>query len=135
MRVRGLALDLGDQEAGFNIQFPPSGRLSRQVSRQFLRILLRYVLCIESLLGFGLFNTTVVALLSHKIINIQLHQPLSKTGVFFATPCLFFFDFVTLWILYRLLAASRLLIRVAGSVVAIVLTICSAAFASMYVQG
>ena len=103
--------------------------------RILLHSLKRYVFSIEDLLAFGLFNIALVAVLAHKIMVIQLHQPLSNIGLFVTIPWLFLFDFITLALLHRLLASSRIASRAVGCVGAVLLTICSAAFASMYIQG
>jgi hypothetical protein len=103
--------------------------------RTVFRVMHRYAFSIENILAFGLFNAAAIALISHKIIVIQLHQPLPNVGLFFASPCIFLFDFVVLWCLHRLLASPQAISRVVGATASIILTICSSAFASMFVQG
>jgi len=107
----------------------------KQLPRLILRSLFRYVFSIDNIFLFGLFNTVAIALLSHKIIVIQLHQPLSFLGLLLTTPCLFFFDILVLWGLHRLLASTQRVSQIIGIILSIILTICSSAFASMYVQG
>lgn len=94
-----------------------------------------YLYLFDSIFALGLFTSTVAALFSHKIMVILLHQPLSAAGIILTAPCLFVFDVVTLLLLYRGIVSRFTILRVLSYLVSMLVIICSAAFASMYIQG
>lgn len=66
---------------------------------------------------------------------IRLHRPLSALGLVTAGPCLFVFDLITLMIIHRGLASMKMAHKGLAGVAAILIMICSAAFASLYIEG
>ena len=66
---------------------------------------------------------------------ILLHKPLSASGVILTAPCLFLFDLITLLLLYWGFVSRLTIIKLLAALVSILVVICSAAFASMYIQG
>jgi hypothetical protein len=100
-----------------------------------IRVMHNYLYSFDNLFALALFTSTVAALLSHKIMVILLHQPLSACGLILTAPCLFVFDVITLLLLHRGLLSRFKIINALASLVSVLVMICSAAFASMYVQG
>jgi hypothetical protein len=94
-----------------------------------------YLKCLDSLWTVGLFNGAVVALVSHKMMLIALHQPLPAMGLFLATPCLFAFDMMILLVLFSGLSSVRWAFRGMAAVGAGMIMVCSALFASLYLEG
>jgi hypothetical protein len=94
-----------------------------------------YLFSLDSVPALGLFTAAAAALISHKVVIILLHQPLSTCGLVLASPFLFTFDLTTLILLHRGLSSSKAAWRVLAGVTSILIAICSAAFASLYFQG
>jgi hypothetical protein len=94
-----------------------------------------YLNCLDSLWTVGLFNGAAVALVSHKMMIIALHQPLPPLGLFLATPCLFAFDMMTLLVLFLGLSSVRWAFRGMAAVSAGMIMVCSSLFASLYLEG
>lgn len=137
MGFAGLDIDVARSEASMmnNMSLQPRFRaLLRIIQRSMLKTVQRYVTSVDPLGAYGLFNVAAIALLSHKIIVIQLHQPLSKLGLILTTPCIFLFDLSVLLILHRLMASSHPVSKGVGCLSALIITICSGASASMYIQ-
>ena len=97
--------------------------------------LYRYLHSLDSLLALGLFNGTAAALITHKFMIIQLHRPLSTIGLLVTCPCLFVFDLMTLVILHHGFSSTKLLLKVISGVVSLLIMVCSAVFASLYLEG
>jgi hypothetical protein len=88
-----------------------------------------------NILAFGLFNSTVVALISHKLMIIDLHQPLSGWGLCFAGPCLFVFDLMTAMVLHLGLASSSVALKGLAGIGCTLILLLGATFASLYFEG
>jgi hypothetical protein len=116
-----------------------------QTPRRFLRFayarrliltnLRRYLYSLDSLVALGLFSSAAAALIGHKLMIIRLHRPLSVLGLVVTGPCLFVFDLMTLIILHYGLSSSKLLLKGISGIVALLLMVCSATFASLYLEG
>jgi len=100
-----------------------------------IRAIHSYLHSFDSVFALGLFTSTIAALVSHKIMVILLHQPLSASGLILTAPCLFVFDLITLLLLYQGMISKFTIFRLSSCLVSLLFMICSAAFASMYVQG
>ena len=107
----------------------------RHVPRTILLNIQHYLHSIDNLCALALFNSAALALVSHKILIIELHGPLSKWGLCVAGPCLFVFDLMTLMILHSGLASSRLIWKVLATLASFLIILCSATFASLYLEG
>lgn len=95
----------------------------------------RYIHSLDSLLALGLFNSTVAALITHKLMIIRLHSPLSTLGLLVTWPCLFVFDLMTLVILHHGFSSTKLLLKGISGIVSLLIMVCSAVFASLYLEG
>jgi hypothetical protein len=95
----------------------------------------RYLFSIESLFALGLFNSAVVALVSHKIMMIWLHRPLPAWGLLLTGPCLFVFDLITLMMLHWGLTSTKAAYKSVSGIIAVMIMLCSATFASLYIEG
>src|SRR5277367_1720610 len=100
-----------------------------------IRVIHTYLYSFDNIFALGLFTSTITALISHKIMIILLHKPLSASGVILTAPCLFLFDLITLLLLYWGFASRLTIIKLLAALISILVVICSAAFASMYIQG
>lgn len=117
-----------------NFPTPPFGRLSH-LPRTILGYIQSYLLSLHNVLEFGLFNSTVVALIYHKLMIIDLHQPLSGWGLCFAGPCLFVFDLMTAMVLHLGLASSSVALKGLAGIGCTLIILLSATFASLYLEG
>jgi len=104
-------------------------------AKYFISIIRSYLFSFDNVLALGLFTAAVAGLITHKIIIIELHQPLPKIKILFASPFLFIFDAVTLTALHYGLNALLLGIKVLAGVIAVIIISCSAAFTSLYFEG
>ena len=105
------------------------------VRRLILTNLRDYLHSLDNLLALGLFNSAAAALIGHKLMIIQLHRPLSTLGLVVAGPCLFVFDLMTLVILHHGLSSKKLFLKGISGMVTLLIMICSATFASLYLEG
>ena len=130
-------MDASYRELLFGDGFQAPRRYSRfgYVLRMILTNLRRYIHSLDGLLALGLFNSAAAALIGHKLIIIRLHLPLSTFGLVVAGPCLFVFDLITLVILHHGFSSSKLFLRGISGIVALLIMICSATFASLYLEG
>jgi hypothetical protein len=114
-------------------------RFLRNASRRVHSLLIwsvhSYLFSFDHVFALGLFTAAVVALITHKLFIIQLHQPLPEVKLHFAYPFLFVFDVVTLAGLHRGLNAAIAAWRILASGLALIVISCSAAFASLYFEG
>jgi hypothetical protein len=103
------------------------------------RTILAYVQCylhsLESVWAVWVFNAAAAALISHKVMMIWLHGPLSGLLLLVLGPCLFVFDLLTLMVLHWGLASTKSVLRGLASVGAVLIMVCSATFASLYLEG
>jgi hypothetical protein len=106
----------------------------RYVQRSIFGYVQLYVHSIDNLFCLWLFNSTVAALISHKILFIRLHTPLSVFAVILLSPCLFLFDFINLVLLHCGFSSSKIVWNVLSGAVSAVLIICSSAFASLFIN-
>jgi hypothetical protein len=129
--------DTGSRELLLGDGFFPLRRFSRikHPLRLVVNSLHQYLHSFDGPLLLALFNSTAVALVSHKVMIIRLHSPLSRWGLTFTGPCLFVFDFLVLVIIHLGLASTKIACRGLAGVAAILIMICSAAFASLYIEG
>ena len=100
-----------------------------------IRVMHSYLYSFDNVFALGLFTSTIAALFSHKIMIILLHQPLSVSGIVLTAPCLFLFDLITLLLLHWGFVSRFTIIKLFATLISILVVICSAAFASMFVQG
>jgi len=107
----------------------------RCIKRAIFAYVQVYLHSIDNLFYLWLFNSTAAALISHKIIFIRLHSPLSVFGVILLLPCLFLFDFINLVVLHSGLSSSKTVWNVLSGIVSVVLIICSCAFTSLFING
>jgi hypothetical protein len=121
-------------DSGTSPRHFPRSSLNHAV-RCIVRTLHSYLYSLDHLLELGLFGSTVAALISHKVMLIRLHEPLSTCGVIFSSPCLFVFDVITLLLLHRGLASKSIPCKVVSAFVCLLVLVCGAVFASLYVQG
>jgi hypothetical protein len=94
-----------------------------------------YLHSLDSIFALGLFTAAAAALISHKIMIIRLHGPLSTLGLIFCGPFLFVFDLITLILLHRAFASKKTAWQIFAGITAISIMSCSAAFASLYIEG
>ena len=81
--------------------------------------------------SMGLLNSVAAALIAYKVLAILLHRPLPVWGLITASPCLFIFDFMTILALHRGLSKYKPI----PWIICILLMVCSAAAASLYLEG
>lgn len=86
---------------------------------------------VEGSVPFGLFVSSSVALLAHKITVILLYLPLGVLDVILRLPFLFAFDLITLIVLHRALRSARKFFRIIGAVVCGLIISCSSMFISL----
>jgi hypothetical protein len=96
--------------------------------------ILWFCLRFENSVTLGLFVSASIALITHKVILIALHQPLSTCGLVFASPFLFTFDFLTLVLLFLGLTSPRLHKRITAAVFAVGIISLSATFTGFYLE-
>lgn len=107
----------------------------RHLPRSILSNIQLYLHSIDNSWALGLFNSAAVALISHKILIIDLHGPLSKWGLLVAGPCLFVFDLLTLMILHSGFTSAIAILKGVAVLAAALIMVCSATFASLYLEG
>jgi hypothetical protein len=105
------------------------------VQRLILTNLYGYLHFLDSLLALGLFTSAATALICHKLMIIHLHRPLSILGLVVTAPCLFVFDLMTLVILHHGFLSKKLFLKGISGIVTLLIMICSATFASLYLEG
>jgi hypothetical protein len=105
------------------------------LSNVFVACIRSYLFAFGNVFALGLYTSTIGALISHKIMIILLHSPLATLSLIFAFPFLFVFDVITVVIIYRGLSSKRFLWRALSGWWAFVICCCSAAFASLYIEG
>jgi hypothetical protein len=132
--MRKLAFSTQGLKMLENFPTPPLGKLSHTL-RCILSYVQSYFFSINNVLAFGLFNSAVVALISHKLMIIDLHQPLSAWGLCFAGPCLFVFDLMTAMVLHSGLASSSVALRGLAGIGCTLILLLGATFASLYLEG
>jgi hypothetical protein len=93
-----------------------------------------YLFCLDNLLALGLFTSSVVALIIHKIIVILLHGPLPFFGLIFLGPFLFVFDLVTLVLLRQGLGSAQRGWQILAGLIGTLIISCSATFVSFYLE-
>lgn len=93
-----------------------------------------YCLLFDHTLALGLFTAASVALITHKLIFIALHQPLSTCGLVFASPFLFTFDFITLILLFLWLNSPQIHKRIIAGLIALGIILLSATFVGFYFE-
>jgi len=84
--------------------------------------------------SLGLFTSASVALISHKVILIRLHEPLSAWRLILASPFLFIFDFLNLVVLYLSFQSPHLSKRILATLFACFILLLSTASASFYME-
>jgi hypothetical protein len=109
--------------------------IAARIPQKALVCIQLYFHSLDNLWTFGLFTSTVVALFSHKVLMILLRGPLPLLPLFVATPCLFVFDMMTLVVLFWGLSSSRQVFRGVAALGAALIMVCSAIFASLYLEG
>ena len=93
-----------------------------------------YLFSSNNIPALGLMTSSIIALITHKIIIIRMHTPLSVFGIIFLGPFLFVFDLITLVLLHRALGSKKPTIETCGWCIGLVIIICSASFVSLYVE-
>jgi hypothetical protein len=109
-------------------------RRSRPFAFKILQCLQSYVFLFDNGFTLGLFTSAATALFCHKILILVLHRPLSISGLVFAWPFLFVFDFITIMLLYHGLASTKIAWRVIAGIVAVFIISLSGMFASLYFE-
>jgi len=84
--------------------------------------------------SLGLFTSASVALISHKVILIRLHEPLSAWHLVLASPFIFIFDFLNLLLLYLGFQSRHLSKRILAALFACFIVVLSTASASFYME-
>jgi hypothetical protein len=107
----------------------------RYIQRSIFTNIQIYLHSIDDLCCLWLFNSTVAALISHKILFIKLHSPVSAFGVIALSPCLFLFDLINLVVLHSGFSSAAVVWRFISGIVSVILIICSSAFASLFING
>jgi hypothetical protein len=93
---------------------------------------LKYLNSLDDPLALGVFSTASVALLTHKALIIWIHRPLPTFKLLLLSPFLFAFDFVSLLALSAGFLSPNRLIRATTSLASLLISLCSAGFASYY---
>ena len=96
--------------------------------------LLSKLLDFNGTLSLGLFTSASVALISHKVILIRLHEPLSAWHLILASPFLFAFDFLNLVVLYLSFQSPHSSKRILATLFASFILLLSTASASFYME-
>ena len=91
-----------------------------------------YVRSFPSFVGLYFFTTTTIALITHKLLIIQVHGPFSVSQLLFLGPFTFSFDLLTLYFLYKAFRSRSPVWRSMAGIVSLAITICSSTFVSMY---
>jgi hypothetical protein len=99
-------------------------RLWRELSLKYF--------CSLDAFPLGCFTSATAALAAHKALIIWLHRPLPKFKLLLLCPFLFAFDFASLLALHRAFSSRNQLLRAIASLTSLLITLCSAGFASYY---
>jgi hypothetical protein len=113
---------------------PNSFRFRGPMSKSIFYFVQSFLFSLKSTVALGIFAASIVALLSHKVIILLLHGPLSTLGTIFFGPFVFVFDIITLLLLYRGLGSANLAWQIFAGIVGLVITSCSATFVSLYLE-
>ena len=113
---------------------PPTGGRFRRQQSLIQKNLHAYLFSINRLSALFLFNTTTVALISHKIVTIILHGPLPIVQLIFFGPFLFCYDLVTLIFLHRGLASRSHALQAISAFISVIIISCSSTFVSLYLE-
>ena len=123
-----------DQMFGLEALMDTCLNILYRIGMLLIHLIQRYLYSLDKLLFLGLFNSGVVALISHKVMIILLHSPVSTWGLILTWPCLFEFDVITLALLHRGLSSRKKGYKWGSAAVVILVMFLSSVFASFYLE-
>jgi hypothetical protein len=140
--IEKLSLPLHFQHRGasidrifrFRVLMDTCLNILHRIGMFLFHLIQRYLYSLDSLPVLGLFNGGVVALISHKVMIILLHRPVSTWRLMLVWPCLFEFDVITLALLHRGLSSRKKGYKWGSVAVVILIMFLSSVFASLYFE-
>jgi hypothetical protein len=107
---------------------------SHFVARTTVGFVKDFLYSLGNIFALGLFGSSSIALVVHKVTIILLHRPLSAILIILFSPFLFGFDFLTLFLIHRGLSCRHRISQLAGTVLCFSIICCSATFVSFYIE-